>query len=106
MNSRISIKEKVKEIQSGRWEERLIDYYECWCTPLELYGKELYEAQNIKYENILVFKVRYCEKIKGMRKTDKKKFVIVFEEAEYEVFQVDFKGNSKNFVFIKSKMVI
>ena len=47
MDSRISIKNKVKSIVNGRWEEILEDYYNCWCTPMELYGKELYESQNI-----------------------------------------------------------
>ncbi len=106
MDSRIIIKERVKKVVSGRWEESLKNYYECWCTPTELYGKELYEAQNLKYENVLVFKVRYCSKIKAMRTTDKNMFVIVFDNTEYQVYQVDFKANSKEYVYIKAKMII
>lgn len=106
MDSRISIKNKVKSIVNGRWEEILEDYYNCWCTPMELYGKELYESQNTKYENVLVFKVRYCNKIKQMRTTDKNKFIVVYDGVEYSVYQVDFKANSKDYVYIKAKMVI
>lgn len=106
MDSRVSIKKKVKFIVNGRWEEALEDYYNCWCTPMELYGKELYESQNIKYENVLVFKVRYCNKIKQMRTTDKNKFIVVYDGVEYSVYQVDFKANSKEYVYIKAKMVI
>lgn len=106
MDSRIQIKIEEKQIIDGRWQVILKDYYECWCTPLELYGKELYEAQNSKYENVLVFKVRYCKKIKDMRTTDKNKFKVFFQDAEYQVYHVDFKGNSKDYVYIKAKMVI
>ena len=106
MDSRISIKKKVKVIVNGRWEESFEDYYNCWCTPMELYGKELYEAQNIKYENVLVFKIRYCNKVKEMRTTDKNKFIIVYDGVEYQVYQIDFKSNTKDYVYIKAKMVI
>lgn len=106
MDSRISVKKKVKVIVSGRWEESFEEYYNCWCTPMELYGNELYEAQNIKYENVLVFKVRYCNKVKDMRTTDKNKFIVVHDGVEYQVYQVDFKSNTKDYVYIKAKMVI
>lgn len=106
MDSRISIKKKVKNIVNGRWEESFEDYYNCWCTPMELYGKELYEAQNIKYENVLVFKVKYCNKVKDMRTTDKNKFIVVYDGVQYQVYQVDFKSNTKDYVFIKANMVI
>lgn len=106
MDSRINIKKKVKSVVNGRWEETLEEYYECWCMPMELYGKELYEAQRAEYENVLVFKVRYCNKIKAMRTTEKNKYIVIFDNVEYEVYNVDFKANSKDFVYIKSKMVI
>ncbi|MGY5237921.1 phage head closure protein [Clostridium tertium] len=106
MDSRISIKKKNKVIVNGRWQETLEDYYNCWCTPMDLYGKELYDAINIKYENVLVFKVRYCNKVKDMRTTEKSKFTVVFESVNYEVYQVDFKANLKDYVYIKAKMVI
>ncbi|WP_133016915.1 phage head closure protein [Clostridium cuniculi] len=106
MDSKILIKVEEKEIIDGRWKETLKDYYSCWCTPLELYGKELYAAENIKFDNVLVFKVRYCNKIKEMRTTEKNKFIVIFDNTKYQVYQVDFKGNSKDYVYIKAKMVI
>lgn len=106
MEARIKIKVKTKKVVEGQWEEEVAPYYECWCTPLELWGKELYAAMQSKYENVLVFKVRYCNKVRAMRKTEKSKYLVVFEGANYEVFQVDFKNNSKDWVFIKAKMVI
>lgn len=106
MNARIEIKTKESFVLDGRMQEKANPYYKCWCTPTELYGKELYESINIKYENILVFKVRYCNKIKEMRKTNKSQFIVIFDETEYDVFQIDFKANKKDWVYIKAKMVI
>lgn len=101
MNARVEIKKKTKTIVSGRAIEDLEDYYKCWCTPKELYGKELYEAINTKLESVLTFEVRYCEKIKAMRK-EAKKFVVIFDEQQFEVYHVDFKANSKDKVIIKA----
>lgn len=104
MNARIKIKKKNTTIEKGRPVEKIDDYFECWGTPKELYGKELYEAINIKLESVLVFEVRYCEKIKAMRK-ETKKFVVFFEEQKFEVYYVDFKANSKEKVLIKANCV-
>ena len=41
-----------------------------------------------------------------MRTTDKNKFIIVFDNVEYQVYHVDFKGNSKDYVYIKARMVM
>ena len=106
MDSRICIKKKDKKIIAGRWKETDEEYYSCWCDVLELYGQELYAAENIKYQNVLVFKVRYCNKIKDMRTTDKNKFTVIYDNVAYQVYQVDFKTNTKDYVYIKAKMVI
>lgn len=101
MDARVKIKKKNKTVVNGRLEERLEPYFECWCTPKELYGKELYEAINIKLESVLTFEVRYCEKIKAMRK-EAKKFIIIFDEQQFEVYYVDFKANDRDKVIIKA----
>ena len=41
-----------------------------------------------------------------MRTTDKNKFIVIYDGVEYQVYQVDFKSNSKDYVYIKAKMVI
>lgn len=104
MDARIEIKKKNRTVIKGRSDEVLEDYYTCWCTPKELYGKELYEAINIKLENVLVFEVRYCEKIRAMRK-EAKKFIVIFDEQQFEVYYVDFKANSRDKVIIKANGV-
>lgn len=104
-NSKIEIKKKIKKVVGGRPTEELEDYFNCWCNPKELYGKELYEAINIKLNSVLVFEVRYCDKIKSMRK-DAKKFVVIFEEQQFDVYYIDFKNNSKDIVLIKANGVL
>lgn len=104
MDARIQIKKKNKTVIKGRPDEVLEDYYTCWCTPKELYGKELYEAINIELENVLVFEVRYCEKIRAMRK-EAKKFIVIFDDQQFEVYYVDFKANSRDKVIIKANGV-
>lgn len=104
--TRIEIYINESIIENGRRTDNRNLYYTCWATPLELYGKELYEAINIKYDNTIVFKARYCQKIKEMRKTNKRNYIVIFEGSEYDVYQVDFKANSKDFVYIKAKLVI
>ena len=103
-HTKIKIQKKVKTIENGRPKEKLVDYFECWCNPKELYGKELYEAINIKLNSVLVFEVRYCNKIKEMRK-DAKNFVIIFDEQQFDVYYIDFKNNSKDIVLIKANGV-
>ncbi|MGL5086681.1 MAG: phage head closure protein [Clostridium sp.] len=104
MEARVNIKKKNKTIENGRPKEVLQDYYECWCTPKELYGKELYEAINTKLESVLTFEVRYCEKIKAMRK-EAKKFIVIFDEQQFEVYHVDFKANARDKVIIKANAI-
>lgn len=106
MNNRIQIKIKDTVVVNGRQQEQTKPYYRCWCEALEVYGQELYQAINSKHENVLYFKVRYCKKINDMRRTNKEKFVVKFEDVDYEVFYIDFKRNSKDWVYIKAKMVI
>lgn len=106
MDSRICVKKKDKQIVAGRYKEVEENYYSCWCSISQLYGQELYAAENIQYQNVLVFKVRYCNKIKAMRTTDKNKFTVIYDNVAYQVYQVDFKANTKDYVYIKAKMVI
>lgn len=106
LNDRIIIFKKDGKVVNARWEVTEEEYYSCWCEPLELYGNELYQAENIKYENVLVFKVRYCQIVKNMRTTDNNKFTVEYEGIRYQVYQIDYKNNSKDYVYIKAKMVI
>lgn len=105
MDARIEIIKKESETVGGRPGFTETSYYICWATPLDLYGNELYSAQSIGYKNTINFKVRYCNKIKEMRK-DARKFIVRYDGLDYDIYSIDFKGNAKDFVYIKANAVI
>lgn len=107
-NTKINIKRISKSIINGRQKEVIEDYFYCWCNPKDLYGKELYEAINIKYQNALNFEVRYCEPIRLMIEeivNKKARFSIEFNNCSYDVYYIDLKNNSKDIVIIKANGV-
>lgn len=107
-NTRIKIKRISKKIVNGRHEEVEEDYFSCWCNPKDFYGKELYEAINIKFQHALNFETRYCNKIRLMIEEMVKKearFQVEYGNCKYEIFYIDFKNNSKDVVVIKSNGV-
>lgn len=105
LKDRISIIKKEDKIINGRRqgiEETKL--YTCWADILDLYGKELYEAINIKLENTIVFKVRYCSLIEKLR--SKENYIIEWNNRKYNIYYVDFMNYSKKFVKIKCNEVI
>ncbi len=107
MDIRIKIKQRLKTIENGREKEDLNgkDYYDCWATPIDLYGDELYQALTVKLENILIFEVRYCEKIKALR-NNLKDYFIEYDGDRYEIYHINYKRNTKEKVLLKVKLII
>lgn len=105
MDCRIEIMKVTNEVINGRQTKTKAHFYSCWATPIELYGEEFYTASNIGYKNVLKFKVRYCNTIKALR-LNPKSYIVKYDGLEYEVFNIDFKNNAKDYVFIKANAVI
>lgn len=80
------------------------EFYKCWSEILDLIGTESYEAYNSKLENVVVFRVRWCKKLEELR--NRKDFFIKWKDIKYEIYTVDFMGNSKDKIKLKCKMVI
>lgn len=102
--TKIQIKKRVKSVVDGRQQLVLKPFFNCYCNIKELWGKELYEAINIKMNNALNFDVMYCKKLEQMRQ-DTRDYVVIFEGQEYDVYYIDFKNNSKDIVTIKCNQV-
>lgn len=100
----IIIKKEDKIINGRRQGIEETKLYTCWADILDLYGKELYEAINIKLENTIVFKVRYCSLIEKLR--SKENYIIEWNNRKYNIYYVDFMNYSKKFVKIKCNEVI
>lgn len=95
---------KSKEIRvDGRPKYDYIEFYSCWGEILSLYGKELYEAINIKYENTIEFKVRYCKKLKELLK--KEEYCVEYDGSIYKLYQPDFSKYPKKFVLLKCNLI-
>ena len=107
MDRKIKIlKKTIKKINGREVEGAADEYYSCWCTPLDLYGQEFYLAENNGYKNVLKFKVRFCSKIADMNKEmDIRNFLISYDDKLYEVYSIDFLGNSRDYVCIKANRV-
>lgn len=107
MDVRIAIKKRLRQIENGREKEDLNgeDYYSCWATPIDLYGDELYQSLAGKLENVLIFEVRYCKKIKELR-NQLKEYFVEFEGNRYEIYHINYKRNTKQKVLLKVKLII
>ncbi len=105
MHKKISIFERKVETIDGRQNEKdPILYYEPTAKISSLYAKELYEAMEKKLENVLVFEVRNCMKIRKMRK-DLKKYFIEFESDEFELYYADYKKGNEAFFILKANKI-
>lgn len=79
------------------------NFYSCWAEILQLFGKELYEAINIKLENTLVFKVRYCKLLEQLQ--EKKEYKVEFNNHIYKLYYADFAKYYKKYVLLKCNLI-
>lgn len=101
-SARIKIYKRNWKLEGGRRQD--LDptmHYETWCDIRNLYGKELYEALDIRLENTIVFEVRYCKKIKEMQQ-HLKEYFIEFEGEKYDIYASDFRRNERHYVQLKA----
>lgn len=100
--ARIQIKRRSTQIVDGRkTDETLNPYYSCYAETRDLFGQELYDALNVKLENTIVFKVRYCKQIKSM-KPHVKEFAIEYDGDIYDLYAMDFGNGDHAHVFLKA----
>lgn len=99
MKERVSIKKKVKTKDDDGYKiDTLEDYYSCWAEINNLYGKELYEAYNLKLENTLNIKIKYCNKVKSL---NNKGFILVWKDRKFRILLVDYLKYNKKDVLLK-----
>ena len=104
MDTRIKIEKrtttKVKGIPTDTWN----DYYSCWCKVLDLYGKEKYDAYNVKLENSLKFKCRTCLLLKAIL-FHTKEYRITWDNITFNILFVDTMGNSTKDIILQCQAV-
>lgn len=105
LNSKITIKKIENNIVNGRREEsKETTFYSCRADVLDLYGKELYEAINLKLENTIIFKIRYCKLIEALRK--KEDYIVEWNGRKYSIYYVDFMAYKRKYIKIKCNEVL
>ena len=99
--ARIQIHKRSTRVVDGRNQTELQPYYSCYAETRDLFGQELYSALNIKLENTIVFRVRYCKAIKTI-KPHVKEYAIEYDGEIYDLYAVDFGNNDHTHVFLKA----
>lgn len=103
LNERINIT-KTKETRiDGKPIQKDEEFYSCWAEVNDLYGKELYEAINIKLENTIVFKIRWCKLLEQLR--SKAEYKVKFKENIYKIYNADFGKDYKKYVLLKCNLI-
>lgn len=103
IKERIKIMKKTETRVNGKPTFKDEEVYSCWAEVLSLYGKELYEAINIKFQNTIEFKIRYCKKAKELLK--KEDYRVIYDGSEYTLYQPDFSKYPKKYVLLKCNLI-
>lgn len=105
LKERIEIKKNEDIVEKGsRVGVNSLPFYSCRAEVLSLYGQELYGALNIKLENTVIFKVRYCKELEELR--DKEKFIVTWNGRDYKIYYPDFLNYKKDFIKLKCNEII
>ncbi len=100
---RINITTTEEKRVNGKPIKEDIKFYSCWCEIQQLYGTELYQAMNIKLENTIIFKVRYCKLLEQLQ--DKKEYKVKFKGHIYKIYYSDFAKEYKKYVLLKCNLI-
>ena len=96
----IKITKKEETRVNGRPVFEDVVFRECIAEIQDLYGDELYQAMQTSMQNTIVFKVRYCKDMDLLR-THKQDYRVIYQDIEYNIYQVDYAKYNKKYVLIK-----
>jgi SPP1 family predicted phage head-tail adaptor len=75
----------------------------CWAKCNNFFGNELYQAINVKLENMLNVTTRYGKVLYNL---NPKEIEIVWKGRKFDVIAIDYNGFDSGFVTFKAKEVI
>lgn len=102
-NGRIEITKEATTRVNGKPITEDKKFYGCWTEILQLYGQELYQAINIKLENTMVFKVRYCKLLEQLQ--NKERYKVIYNNNTYDLYYSDFAMYPKQYVLLKCNII-
>lgn len=104
LNQKITITIEEEQRVNGKPILKEVNFYSGYAAVLDLIGNELYQAINIKLENALIFKVRYCKLLEALR--EKEKYTVHWQGRKFSIYTVDYMGYSRDFIKIKCKEIL
>ena len=99
----IKITKKEETRANGRPTFEDVTFRECYAEIQDLYGTELYQAMQTELQNTIMFKVRYCKVMDELR-TNKADYRVIYQDVEYNIYQVDYAKYNKQYVLIKCQV--
>lgn len=100
---KIEIMRRTWDKSPGRETEAAPEpFYSPWAEIGDLYGKELYAALEIGYQDTRVFKVRACKKVKEVYR-DTREFCIRYDGAMFDIYAAELVKKERDFVQFKVK---
>lgn len=87
LDKRISIQKRIvtadtKLNQIPEW----TDFHICWAAVNGVSNKEYWQSRQQHEENIVNFKIRFCDKLKSLNKKD---YRIIFDGKVYDITYID-----------------
>lgn len=104
MTGRVKIIRKTTEVVQGRKKPTTEVFYECWCEVQSLGTNEKYTALQAGLENVIVFKVRNCKKMKEVR-LKMKEFYAEYDGTEFKVYDASPMFTDNGWVMLKCRAV-
>ena len=87
LDQRIMIQHRtVVKDEKGNESEEWTDFHSCWAAVNGVSNREYWKAREQHEENIVSFKIRFCNVLKELNKTD---FRIVFDGRIYDIVFID-----------------
>lgn len=102
-STKIQITKEVTTRTEGKPTITNENFYSPWAEIEQLYGTELYQAINIKLENTMVFKVRYCKLLEQL--LNKETYKVIYNNNTYNLYYSDFSKYPKQYVLLKCNLI-
>lgn len=100
LNQRITFQKQTEIIDEIKCRTtELHDFYTCWASVSGVPGREYWIAREQHEENTLSFKVRYCQKLAEINKTE---YFIKYKNKIYNITDINNLQSADSILIIKA----
>ena len=87
LNKRITIqRHTVTQDEEGNQMQEWTTFHSCWAAVNGISNREYWNARQQQEENIINFKIRFCDSLKALNKKD---YRIIFDGRTYDIVFID-----------------